>query len=86
MSQPVKKLKDAGDGIQKNAQDIARHSKLLRERTKNINTFISTDATFNLVKNPDDTSNQVQDNVKEIASLKQMTGNENNNFGDIEKE
>merc|ERR1712228_1019412 len=38
----------------------------------------------NLVKNLDDTSNQVQDNVKEIASLKQMTGNQNNNLGDIE--
>merc|ERR1712228_122154 len=35
-------------------------------------------------KNLDDTSNQVQDNVKEIASLKQMTGNQNNNLGDIE--
>ena len=38
----------------------------------------------NIVKNLDDTSNQVQDNVKEIASLKQMTGNQNNNLGDIE--
>merc|ERR1712228_737480 len=120
------KLKDAEDNIHKNAQDIASHSNLLREHTENINTFISTNATFNsqilgleskselntldetvkkaqpdirknserlddldahqanLVKNLDDTSNQVQDNVKEIASLKQMTGNQNNNLGDIE--
>merc|ERR1711915_452348 len=139
------KLKDAEDNIHKNAQDIASHSNLLREQTENINTFISTNATFNsqilglesksedflkylqverqrldnveselntldetvkkaqpeirrnserlddldahqanLVKNLDDTSNQVQDNVKEIASLKQMTGNQNNNLGDIE--
>merc|ERR1712228_866298 len=135
------KLKDAEDNIHKNAQDIASHSNLLREHTENINTFISTNATFNsqilglesksedflkylqverqridnveselntldetvkkaqpeirrnserlddldahqanLVKNLDDTSNQVQDNVKEIASLKQMTGNQNNNL------
>ena len=139
------KLKDAEDNIHKNAQDIASHSNLLREHTENINTFISTNATFNsqilglesksedflkylqverqridnveselntldetvkkaqpeirrnserlddleahqanIVKNLDDTSNQVQDNVKEIASLKQMTGNQNNNLGDIE--
>ena len=140
------KLKDAEDNIHKNAQDIASHSNLLREHTENINTFISTNATFNsqilglesksedflkylqverqridnveselntldetvkkaqpeirrnserlddldahqanLVKNLDDTSNQVQDNVKEIASLKQMTGNQNNNLGDIKE-
>merc|ERR1712142_1196606 len=139
------KLKDAEDNIHKNAQDITSHSNLLREHTENINTFISTNATFNsqilglesksedflkylqierqridnveselntldetvkkaqpeirrnserlddleahqanIVKNLDDTSNQVQDNVKEIASLKQMTGNQNNNLGDIE--
>ena len=139
------KLKDAEDNIHKNAQDIASHSNLLREHTENINTFISTNATFNsqilglesksedflkylqverqridnveselntldetvkkaqpeirrnserledleahqanIVKNLDDSSNQVQDNVKEIASLKQMTDNQNNNLGDIE--
>ena len=38
----------------------------------------------NVVKTLDDTSNQVQDNVKEMATLKQMTGNQNNNLGDIE--
>ena len=139
------KLKDAEDNIHKNAQDIASHSNLLREHTENINTFISTNATFNsqilglesksedflkylqverqridnveselntldetvkkaqpeirknserlegleahkanIVKNLDDSSNQVQDNVKEIASLKQRTGDQNNNLGDIE--
>ena len=40
------KLRDAEDNIQKNAQDIASHSNLLREHTENINTFISTNATF----------------------------------------
>merc|ERR1711915_140532 len=126
------KLKDAEDNIHKNAQDIASHSNLLREHTENINTFISTNATFNSqilglesksedflkylqVERPridnveselntlDETvkkaqpeirrnserlddldAHQVQDNVKEIASLKQMTGNQNNNLGDIE--
>ena len=140
------KLKDAEDNIHKNAQDIASHSNLLREHTENINTFISTNATFNsqilglesksedflkylqverqridnveselntldetvkkaqpeirrdserlddidahqanLAKNLDDTSNKVQDSVKEIASLKQMTGNQDNNLGDIKE-
>ena len=37
----------------------------------------------NLGKNLDETSNQVQDNVKEIASLKQGLGNPNSNRGDI---
>merc|ERR1712106_1293829 len=40
------KLREAGDNIRKNAQDIASHSNLLREHTENINTFISTNATF----------------------------------------
>merc|ERR1711874_99632 len=40
------KLRDAEDNIHKNAQDIASHSNLLREHTENINTFISTNATF----------------------------------------
>merc|ERR1712142_328021 len=40
------KLREAEDNIQKNAQDIASHSNLLREHTENINTFISTNATF----------------------------------------
>merc|ERR1712106_333704 len=40
------KLREAGDNIQKNAKDIASHSNLLREHTENINTFISTNATF----------------------------------------
>merc|ERR1712128_274776 len=40
------KLREAGDNIQKNAQDIASHSNLLKEHTENINTFISTNATF----------------------------------------
>merc|ERR1712106_94467 len=39
----------------------------------------------NIGKNLDDTSNQVQDNVKEIASLKQMMGNQNNILGDVEE-
>ena len=38
----------------------------------------------NLVKNLDDISNQIKDDVKEIASLKQMTGSQNNNLRDIE--
>merc|ERR1711915_415767 len=38
---------DAKLNIHKNAQDIASHSNLLREHTENINTFISTNATFN---------------------------------------
>ena len=41
------KLKDAEDNILKNAHNIASHSNLLREHTENINTFISTNATFN---------------------------------------
>ena len=40
------KLREAEDNIQKNAQGIASHSNLLREHTENINTFISTNATF----------------------------------------
>merc|ERR1712123_520739 len=40
------KLREAEDNIQKNGQDIASHSNLLREHTENINTFISTNATF----------------------------------------
>merc|ERR1712128_53532 len=40
------KLREAEDNIQKNGQDIASHSDLLREHTENINTFISTNATF----------------------------------------
>merc|ERR1712123_459284 len=40
------KLREAGDNIQKNGQDIASHSNLLREHTENINTFISTNAAF----------------------------------------
>merc|ERR1719513_239114 len=140
------KLREAEDNIQKNAQGIASHSNLLREHTENINTFISTNATFtnqfhaletksedflkylqverqridnvesglngldetvqkalpdikrntdrideldarqtNLGKNLDDTSNQVQDSVKEIASLKQVLGNQNSNLGDVEE-
>ena len=43
------KLKDAEDNIHKNAQDIASHSNLLREHTKNINTFVSTNATFKYI-------------------------------------
>merc|ERR1712106_333404 len=39
------KLREAGDNIQKNAQDIASHSNLLKEHTENINTFISTNTT-----------------------------------------
>ena len=39
----------------------------------------------NLGKNLDETSNQIQDNVKEIASLKQVLGNQNSNLGDIEE-
>merc|ERR1711892_334172 len=41
-----KKLREAEDNIQKNGQDIASHSNLLREHTENINNFISTNATF----------------------------------------
>merc|ERR1719342_680920 len=41
------KLRDAEENIQKNLQDIASHSNLLREHTENINNFISTNATFN---------------------------------------
>merc|ERR1719513_247736 len=40
------KLREAEDNIQKIAQGIASHSNLLREHTENINTFISTNATF----------------------------------------
>merc|ERR1712106_1220750 len=40
------KLREAEDNIQKNGQDIASHSDLLREHTENINTFISTNANF----------------------------------------
>merc|ERR1712013_530805 len=140
------KLREAEDKIQKNTQDIASHSNLLREHTENINTFISTNATFtnqfhaletksedflkylqverqrignmesglngldetvqkalpdikrnrdriddfdarqtNLGKTLDDTFNQVQDNFKEIASLKQVLGNQNSNLGDVEE-
>ena len=39
-------VNEAEDNIQKNAQDIANQSNLLREHTENINTFISTIATF----------------------------------------
>ena len=39
----------------------------------------------NLGKNLEQISNQVQDNVKEIASLKQVLGNQNSNLGDIEE-
>merc|ERR1712128_50948 len=39
-------LREAEDNIQKNGQDIASHSNLLREHTENINTFISTNSTF----------------------------------------
>merc|ERR1711892_900840 len=43
----TQKIREAEDNIQKNGQDIASHSNLLREHTENINTFISTNATFN---------------------------------------
>merc|ERR1712236_191379 len=136
---------EAEDNIQKNAQDIASQSNLLKEHTRNINNFISTNATFNnqlisletksedflkhlqverqridnveselnnldeivkkvqpeikrntdrldgldahhndLVKNLNETSKQVQDNSKEISSLKQVITNQNNSFGDLE--
>ena len=39
----------------------------------------------NLGENLNETSNQVQDNVKEIASLKQGLGNQNSNLGDNEE-
>ena len=39
----------------------------------------------NLGGNLDETSNQVQDSVREVASLKQVLGNQNNNLGDIEE-
>merc|ERR1711892_1123400 len=42
----TQKIREAEDNIQKNGQDIASHSNLLREHTENINTFISTNATF----------------------------------------
>ena len=38
-----------------------------------------------LIKNLHYTSNQVQENVKEIPSLKQMTGNQNNNLDGLHK-
>merc|ERR1712202_60301 len=41
------KIREAGDNIQKNAQDIASQSNLLKEHTENINNFISSNATFN---------------------------------------
>merc|ERR1711892_474937 len=42
----TQKIREAEDNIQKNGQDIASHSNLLTEHTENINTFISTNATF----------------------------------------
>ena len=39
----------------------------------------------NLGGNLDETSNQVQDSVREVASLKQVLGNQNSNLGDIEE-
>ena len=39
------KLREA-ENEQKNDQDIASHSNILREHTENINIFISTNATF----------------------------------------
>merc|ERR1711970_261756 len=41
------KLRESEDNIQKNAQDIASQSNLLKEHTENINNFISSNATFN---------------------------------------
>merc|ERR1712096_423824 len=41
------KIRDAEDNIQKNAQDIASQSNLLKEHTENINNFISSNETFN---------------------------------------
>merc|ERR1711936_398806 len=41
------KIREAEDNIQKNAQDIASQSNLLKEHTENINNFISSNTTFN---------------------------------------
>ena len=40
------KLREAENNIWRNARGITSHSNLLREHTENINTFISTNATF----------------------------------------
>ena len=40
------KLRETEDNIQKNTQDIASQSSLLREHTENMNTFISTNTIF----------------------------------------
>ena len=41
------KIREAEDNIQKNAQDIASQSNLLKEHTENINNFISSNEAFN---------------------------------------
>merc|ERR1712115_502737 len=63
-------------GVQKALPDIKRNTDRIDELDAR---------QTNLVKNLDDTSNQVQDNVKEIASLKQVLGNQNSNLGDVEE-
>jgi len=68
-------LNNLGETVQKVQPEIQRNTDRLDELDARHTT---------LGKNLDDTSNQVQDNVNEIASLKQVLSNQNNSLGNVE--